>query len=89
MVGLLITGVELWQDFLIWRVSNRLQDFWIYFDPTKWYPLNNMSDTLYIVLVFVGLAISILTLIALTWLCWREFRQRKPATVEPPLSPSI
>jgi hypothetical protein len=74
VAALLITGVELWQDFLIWRVSNSLQDFWIYFLPEKWDPLNNMSDTIYIALVFGGLGITIIALAVLSWLSWREHR---------------
>jgi len=76
-IALALIGVELWQDFLIWRVSNRLQDFWIYFDPAKWYVNNNYSDTLYIALVLGGLAISIVTILILCGLSWREYRRGK------------
>ncbi len=79
VVGLLISGVELWQDFLIWRISNRDQNFWIYFNPAKWYPKNNMGDTIYIWLIFGGLALSILTIAALSYISWREFRKKKLA----------
>lgn len=75
LVGLGIIGVDLWQNMLVWQITNRLKDFWIVFDMNKWYVQNNMSDTLYLWLVFGGLAISVLTLLVLGWLSWRERRQ--------------
>jgi hypothetical protein len=76
-IALALTVVELWQDFLIWRVSNRDQNFWIYFNPAKWYPNNNYSDTIYIGLIVGGLAISLITILVLFGLSWREYRHTK------------
>ena len=86
VVGLITIGIELWQDLQIWRISQRLQDFWIYFNPNKWYPINNMSDTVYIWLVFGGLVISIVSLAALGWISWMEYRQKKLKTIEAKLT---
>jgi hypothetical protein len=79
-IALALTGVELWQDFLIWRVSNRDQNFWIYFYPPKWYVNNNYSDALYIWLVLGGLAISIVAILILGGLSWREYRRSQQRT---------
>jgi len=77
LLGLAFIGFDLWQDFRIWQVTNRNHDFWIYFDRLKWYVKNNSSDTIYIGLVFGGLAISILSILILGGLSWREYRQKK------------
>jgi hypothetical protein len=77
LLGLAFIGFDLWQDFRIWQVTNRNHDFWIYFDRLKWYVKNNPSDTIYIGLVFGGLAISILSMLILGGLSWREYRRKK------------
>jgi hypothetical protein len=76
LVGLGIIGVDLWQNMLVWQIINRSKDFWIVFDMNKWYVQNNMADTIYLWLVFGGLAISVLTLLGLSWLSWREHRRK-------------
>jgi hypothetical protein len=75
---LAFSGVELWQDFNIWRIANRQKDFWIVFDRHKWFVNNNYTDTTYLWLIWGGLALSAVTFLVLGWLSWREFRlQRK------------
>ncbi len=77
LLALGLIAFELWQDLNIWRISNGSQDFWIEFNDTKWFVKNNPSDTIYYWLVFGGLAISLLTLIVLGILSWRERRREK------------
>ena len=77
LLALSLIAFELWQDLNIWRISNGSQDFWIEFNDTKWFVKNNPSDTIYYWLVFGGLAISLLTLIVLGILSWRERRREK------------
>jgi hypothetical protein len=78
LLGLAVIGVDLWQDFGIWQISNRVQDFWIYFNPGKWFVKNSPSDTIYIWFVFGGLAISVLAILVLGWLSWREHPAAHP-----------
>lgn len=80
LIGLGIIAVDLWQNMLVWQIPNRLKDFWIVFDMNKWYIQNNLSDTLYLWLVFGGLTISALTLLGLAWLSWRERHPKKITT---------
>ena len=76
-LALVFIGVELWQDSLIWRVSNRDPNFWIYFNPDKWFVNNNYSDKLYIGLIGAGLVISIVSIVVLCGLSWREYRRER------------
>jgi hypothetical protein len=78
LLGLAIIGVELWQNARIWWVNNRDPNFWIYFDRFKWYVKNDYSDTIYLWLVFGGLAISIISILVLVGLSWRENRAAQP-----------
>ena len=77
-LALVITAVELWQDSMIWHVSNRDPNFWIYFNPDKWFVNNNYSDSLYIGLVAAGSAITLITLGVLCVVSWRESRRIRP-----------
>lgn len=79
LLGLGVTLVDLWQDLSVWRLSNRLKDFWIVFQDNKWFVNNNYSDTLYLGLVFGGLALTVLTFLVLGWLSWREMRKKRLA----------
>jgi hypothetical protein len=76
-IALALVGVELWQDLLIWEVSNRDQNFWIYFTPDKWFVNNNYGDTLYLALVVAGLAVSAVSILVLCFISWREYRREK------------
>jgi hypothetical protein len=78
LVGLGLIAFDLWQNFAIWRVSNRKEEFWVYFDPHKWTVRNDFSDTLYITMILGGLAITLLTILVLGVLCWREQRAAQP-----------
>jgi hypothetical protein len=82
LLGLAFIVIELYQDARIWQVSSRLQDFWIYFNPAKWYVKNNYTDTIYLWLVFGGLAISITTIIILAVLSWKEHPVAQPIIKE-------
>ena len=81
LVGLGINAVDLWGDSNVWRISNGMKDFWAAFDPHKWSVNNNPSDTLYLWLVFGGLAFSVLIFGVLAGLAWRETRQKKQAAL--------
>ena len=72
-----LTGLDLWLNMNVWKISDSSRLFdWVYFDPSKWFVRNDYSDTLYLGLVFGGLAISLVTFILLAVLSWRE----KPGT---------
>ena len=54
---LLITVSEMWLNVQAWRIANAEKfSWWVYFDRHKWFVANHMEDTLYIGLVFGGLA---------------------------------
>jgi hypothetical protein len=75
---LLVTVSEMWLNVQAWRIANAEKfSWWVYFDRHKWFVANRMDDTLYIGLVFGGLALSILTLSALSFAAWNENRPRK------------
>lgn len=84
LLGLAFTTSELWEDLQVWRLSNRLKDFWIVFEDNKWYVKNNYGDALYLWLVFGGLALSLLTFAVLAWLSWREARKSKKSVAPAP-----
>jgi hypothetical protein len=86
------TGLDLWLNLNVWRVSHSSKQFdWVYFDPKKWFVKNDYSDTLYLGLVFGGLAISLVTFIVLAVLSWREMRHERltprPASTPDPSAP--
>jgi hypothetical protein len=81
LVGLSVNAVDLWGDSNVWRISNGMKDFWQAFDPHKWSVQNNYSDTLYLWLVFGGLAFSALIFLILAGLAWREAR-KKPVVLQ-------
>jgi hypothetical protein len=72
LTGFIITAIELWQDARIWKVDNRTPNLAIEYVPSHWYLVNNYQDKVYLALVFGGLAISVLSILALAWLSWRE-----------------
>jgi len=76
LLGLGLTMADLWQDLSVWRLSNRLKDFWIVFEDNKWFVNNNYGDTLYLGLVFGGLALTASTFLVLGWLTWREMHKK-------------
>ncbi len=77
LLGLGLIGFELSQDMDVWRISNGSQDFWKAFTTKNWSVNNNYTDTVYLWLVFGGLAISLLTFLVLAGLAWRERRRMK------------
>ena len=77
LLALTLIAFELWQDLNIWRISNGSKDFWIEFNDTKWFVKNDPSDTLYLWLVFGGLAISLLTFTVLAFMSWRDSRRAR------------
>jgi hypothetical protein len=79
-IVVLITVSELWLNIQAWRIANAEKfSWWVYFDRHKWFVANQMDDTLYIGLVFGGLALTILTLAALAFAAWKE--NRPPRTL--------
>ena len=74
LLGLGLIGFELYQDMNVWLISNGDHDFWKAFDAHKAFVQNNYADTIYLWLVFGGLAISTLTILVLAFLAWRERR---------------
>jgi hypothetical protein len=74
---LLLTVSELWLNIQAWNVANAEKfSWWVYFDRHKWYVANQMDDTLYIGLVMGGLAVSLVTILALALAA----RKEKPST---------
>ena len=68
-----LTGLDLWLNMNAWKISDASRVFdWEYFDPNKWFVKNDYGDTLYLGLVFGGLAISLVTFIVLAVLSWRD-----------------
>ena len=76
LLGLGINTVDLWADSNVWRISNGMQEFWAAFQAQKWSVNNNYGDTLYLWLVFGGLALSALVFGILGRLAWREARRK-------------
>ena len=74
LLGLGLIAFDQRQDGRIWVITNRVQNFWIYFDRLKWYVKNNYTDTLYIGLVFGSLAISLVSIIVLSIVSWKVYR---------------
>ncbi len=73
-----LTGLDLWLNMNVWKISHSSALFdWVYFDPQKWYVKNIYSDTLYLGLVFGGLAISLVTFIVLAVFSWKETRRER------------
>jgi hypothetical protein len=77
LLGLGIISFDLMQDFSIWRISQRDMDFWIYFNPDKWYILNNYSDLTYIRLIWIGAALTVVSTLFLFFLSARENRRKR------------
>ena len=76
-IGLLlafgIAMMELWTNLKIWSIPNAVKDFWwVYYDVEKWYVKNNWEDTIYLYLIFGGVALSLLTFAGLTLLSLKE-----------------
>lgn len=73
-----MTGLDLWLNLNVWKISDSSRLFdWEYFDPNKWFVKNDYGDTLYLGLVFGGLAISFVTFIVLAVLSWKELRRER------------
>jgi hypothetical protein len=71
----LITAGEAWLNIRAWRVATLRNLFLpVNFYASKWYVANNYGDTLYLWLVFGGLAVSILIFFALAYLAFRPSR---------------
>ncbi len=77
LLGLGLISFDLWQDARIWQITNRGKDFWIYFDRFKWYVKNDYADKIYIWFVFIGLAITLVSLVILGILSWKEHRRNQ------------
>jgi hypothetical protein len=78
LLALGLIGADLWQDLTYWSVTNRPLVWWNYFNPANWFVKNDLTDTLYLWLVFGGLAISMTSILVLGWLSWREHPQFHP-----------
>lgn len=75
-------GMDLWLNMNVWRIAHAAQYFqWVMYDKNLWFVKNDPSDTIYIWLVFGGLAISVVTFIGLAGLTWRETRRQKIISV--------
>jgi len=73
LLGLGWVAADLWQNLNAWRLGVAEKVFWwLYYDSEKWYPANDWGDTVYIGLVFGGLAVSLITLGVLVWLAHKR-----------------
>ena len=72
LLGVGLVAADLWQNLNVWRLGAAEKVFsWIYYDSEKWYPANNLGDTVYILLLIGGLTVSLVTLGVLLWLAFR------------------
>jgi len=78
LLGLGLIGFDLWQDLTYWSVANRPLVYWNFFNPANWTVKNDYADTRYLWAVFGGLAVSIVAIVILGGLSWREHRALHP-----------
>jgi hypothetical protein len=76
MLALVILGVnDLQRNLYMWSVLNAAKYYpREYFNPALYYPVNQLGDTKYLILLSVGLLISLLSAVGLLFLAWRERR---------------
>ncbi len=74
----ILSASEAWFNIQTWRVAN-LPNLFLpaNFYPWKWFVANDPSDTFYLGLVFGGLALSILTFLALALAAFRPSRKNR------------
>jgi hypothetical protein len=76
MLGLVFLGAyDLQRNLFLWSVLNIAK----YYDeenfiPGSYYPANQLGDTKYLTLLWVGLFISLISAVGLLFLAWRERR---------------
>ncbi len=71
-----MVGMDLWLNLNVWRITHAAAYFqWVMYDKNVWFVRNDWSDTVYLWMVFGGLAITVLTFIVLASLAWRERRR--------------
>jgi hypothetical protein len=64
----------------VWRITHAAAYFqFMMYDKNVWFVRNDWSDTIYVWMVFGGLAITVLTFITLAILAWKE---RQPFKVK-------
>jgi len=75
-LSLIILGIglnDLYQNFLTWKLTNSSTAFPVEnFVPGNWSVANNLTDSLYLNLVVVGLVITIVTAVFLFTMIWRD-----------------
>ncbi len=69
---------DMWHNLRMWNLPNAAEfSWWIYFDKYKWFVSNRWDDVIYIQLLGIGLAVSLITFLVLGSLSWREWRGKK------------
>ena len=76
MLAVVILGVnDLQRNLYMWSVLNAAKYYPLeYFNPALFYPVNQLGDTKYLILLAIGLLVSLLSGIGLLFLAWHERR---------------
>jgi len=70
---ILLGANDLWQNYVLWSFGRASGEFPVQgFTAAQWYVANDWSDTQYLSLIVLGLAISILCLAFLIYKVWKE-----------------
>jgi hypothetical protein len=65
---------DIWRNYVLWCVTSVSVEFPVQgYTASQWYVANNLADTQYISLIVIGLVISVLSLVFLIYMDWREF----------------
>jgi hypothetical protein len=84
LLGLAYTISDLWENFQVWRMANLVHFFgWAHDNPNLALVNNQSGDTELIGMMVGGLALSLVTLLGLAWLVWREHRKQNPSQAAP------
>ena len=73
VLAFMINLFEVMENSQIWSIANiENVSWWVYYNSHRWYVKNNFSDTLYLWLVWGGLALSLATMLGLGLAAWLE-----------------
>lgn len=80
MLASVFPAHDMWMNYRLWRVVDASQKFESkYFNPLKWGVTNRYNDVEYIQILWLGLAISLASLLFLLYLAFQEKRKKDHA----------